>query len=114
MNVPCENSTPNTSAPVSVWVSKCTTPTGPWTVAHARIDGSVIEWSPPSTTGMNPAGRPRPTVDPVAGGEHLTDRRLDRGVRAHRVGRDDGRVAEVDHPQLGEGVDLDLEVRPRR
>src|SRR5215213_8921979 len=66
MNVPCENSTPNTSAPVSVWVSKWTTPTGPWTVAQARIDGSVIEWSPPSTTGTTPAASTWPTVDSIA------------------------------------------------
>ena len=102
MNVPCENSTPNTSSPVSVWVSKWTSPTGPCAPAQARIDGSVIEWSPPSTTGID------------AGREHLADRRLDRGVRGHRVGRDHGRVAEVDDPQLGERVDPDLEVRAGR
>ena len=49
-----------------------------------------------------------------AGGEHLAHRRLDRGVRADGVGRDHRRVAEVDYPQLGEGVELDLEVRAGR
>ena len=49
-----------------------------------------------------------------AGGEHLADGRLDRGVRDARVGRDHGRVAEVDDAQLGERVDLRLEVRARR
>ena len=66
MNVPCENSTPKTSAPVSVWVSKWTTPTGPWTPAQARIDGSVIEWSPPSTAGSTPAASTWPTVASIA------------------------------------------------
>ena len=66
MNVPCERSTPNTSAPVSVCVSKCTTPTGPWTPAHARIAGSLTEWSPPSTTGIAPAARTSPTVVSIA------------------------------------------------
>ena len=77
-------------------------PTGPCAAAHARTDGSVIEWSPPSTNGSAP------------GREHLADGRLDRGVRALRVGRDHGRVAEVDHAQLGERVDLRLEVRAGR
>ena len=66
MNVPCERSTPNTSLPVSVWVSKCTIPTGPWTAAHARTAGSVIEWSPPSTTGSTPAASTWPTVASIA------------------------------------------------
>ena len=39
---------------------------------------------------------------------------LDRRVRARRVGGQHGRVAEVDDPQLLEGVDLRLEVRPGR
>ena len=66
MNVPCENSTPNTSSPVSVWVSKWTSPTGPCAPAQARIDGSVIEWSPPSTTGITPAASTWPTVASIA------------------------------------------------
>ena len=66
MKVPCENSTPKTSSPVSVWVSKWTIPTGPWAAAHARTDGSVIEWSPPSTTGMTPAASTSPTVASIA------------------------------------------------
>ncbi len=66
MKVPCENSTPKTSAPVSVWVSKWTMPTGPWTPAQARTDGSVIEWSPPSTAGSTPAARTWPTVASIA------------------------------------------------
>ena len=49
-----------------------------------------------------------------AGVEHLADGRLDCGVRARRVGRQDGRVAVVDDPQLRERVDLRLEVRARR
>ena len=66
MNVPCENSTPNTSSPVSVWVSKWTSPTGPCAAAHARTDGSVIEWSPPRTTGITPAASTWPTVASIA------------------------------------------------
>ena len=66
MNVPCERSTPNTSSPVSVWVSKWTMPTGPCTAAHARTHGSVIEWSPPSTTGSAPAASTWPTVASIA------------------------------------------------
>jgi hypothetical protein len=43
-----------------------------------------------------------------ARGEHLTDGRLDRCMRALGIGRKHGRVAEVDHPQHGECVDLRL------
>ena len=46
--------------------------------------------------------------------DDLADRALDRIVRARRVGRDDGRVAVVDDPQLAERVDLRLEVRAGR
>ena len=102
MNVPCERSTPKTSTPVSVCVSKWTMPTGPRAAATARTAGSVIEWSPPSTNGQH------------AGGEHLPDGRLDRGVRDVRVGGDHRRVAEVDDAQLRERVDLRLEVRAGR
>ena len=49
-----------------------------------------------------------------AGGDDLPDRSLDRLVRPGSIGRDHRRVAVVDHPQLGHGVDLRLEVRPRR
>ena len=42
--------------------------------------------------------------------EHLSDRRLDRLVRASGVGGDDGRVAEVDHLQFDKGIDLRLEM----
>ena len=66
MNVPWEISTPKTSAPVSVWVSKWIIPTGPWTAAHARTEGSVIAWSPPRTTGSAPAPRTWATIASIA------------------------------------------------
>jgi hypothetical protein len=72
MNVPCERSTPKTSTPVSVWVSKWTMPTGPCTPAHARTAGSVIEWSPPSTTGSTPAASTWATVASIAACEVST------------------------------------------
>ena len=53
----------------------------------ARMSGSAIEWSPPSTIGTAPAA------------STVADRVLDRLVRAHRVGGQDRRVAEVDHAQ---------------
>ena len=102
MNVPCERSTPNTSAPVSVWVSKWTMPTGPCFAATARtrrLGDRVVA----AEHDRQRAGR-----------EHLGDGRLDRAVRDVDVGGDDRGVAEVDHAQLGEGVDLDLEVRAGR
>ena len=46
--------------------------------------------------------------------EHLTDCLLDRGVRAHGIGGQHGCVAVVDDAQLGERVDLRLEVRAGR
>jgi hypothetical protein len=46
--------------------------------------------------------------------EHLTDRRLDCLVRPSRVGRQHRSVAEVDHLQLREGVDLRIEMRAGR
>src|SRR5215207_6899751 len=49
-----------------------------------------------------------------ARGQHLADGRLDRGVRALGVGGDHGRIAEVDHPQLGERIDVRLQVRAGR
>ena len=49
-----------------------------------------------------------------AGGEYLPDDCLDRRMGPHWIGRDDRRVAEVDHGELGESVDLRLEVRPGR
>ena len=67
--VPCESSTPKTSVPVSVWVSKCTRPTGPCAAAQARTLGSEIEWSPPMTTGIGPAASTCPTVASIAAWE---------------------------------------------
>ena len=49
-----------------------------------------------------------------AGRDDLADRALDRLVRAGGIGRQDRRVAVVDHPQLGHRVDLRLEVRAGR
>ena len=66
------------------------------------MSGSAIEWSPPSTIGIAPAA------------SDLADGRLDRRVRARRVGGQHRRVAEVDDPQLLERVDLGLEVRAGR
>ncbi len=70
--------------------------------ATARTSGSAIEWSPPSTIGMAPASTTCATVSSIAA-----------CVRG-RIGRDHGRVAEVDHPQRRERVDPRLEVRARR
>ncbi len=86
MGVPCEISTPKTSPPVSVCVSKWTSASGPWTAATALTSGSAIEWSPPRTMGIAPAR------------DHLADGPLDRGMASGRIRRDDGGVAEVDHP----------------
>ena len=66
MTEPCESRAPKTSSPVSVWVSKCTRPTGPCAAAHARTFGSVIEWSPPRITGMAPAASAWATVASMA------------------------------------------------
>jgi hypothetical protein len=66
MNVPCESVDPNTSSAVSVWVSKWTIPTGPWAPAHARAQGFVIEWSPPSVNGSAPAASTSPTSASIA------------------------------------------------
>jgi hypothetical protein len=46
--------------------------------------------------------------------DDLAHQRLERRVRALRVGRKHRRVAEVDEPQLGKRVDPGLEVRPGR
>ena len=46
------------------------------------------------------------------GGQHLPDRALDRRVRADRIRRDDGCVAEVDDTELGERIDPDLNAGP--
>ena len=90
-------------APVSVWVSKWTRPTGPWTSAQARMSGSAIEWSPPRMIGIAPAA------------STCADRVLDRDVRADRVGREDRRVAEVDDPQgAAQRVDAGLAGAARR
>ena len=48
-----------------------------------------------------------------AGGEHFGDRVLDGSVGANWIGRDDGRVPEVDDPEMVGPVDLRLEVVPR-
>ena len=70
--------------------------------ATARTFASVIEWSPPRTTGTTPAATTWPTVFSIC------------GMRPHRVGRNHGGVAEVDDAELGERVDARLEVRPGR
>ena len=44
----------------SVWLSKWTSPTGPWRRAIARRIGREIEWSPPTLTGMTCASSSRP------------------------------------------------------
>ena len=69
MNVPCENSTPNTSRRCRYACRSGPSRQGRRACAQARTAGSVIAWSPPSTTGGE------------AGGQHLADGRLDRGVR---------------------------------
>lgn len=48
-----------------------------------------------------------------SGAEHLADDRLDRGVRAHRIGGHDRGVAEVDHAQCLARVDAGLEMGAR-
>jgi hypothetical protein len=48
------------------------------------------------------------------GTEHLPDRLPDGAVGAHGIGGEDGRVAVVDHPQLGERVYFRLELWPGR
>ena len=49
-----------------------------------------------------------------AGVDDLADDILDRSMRPLGIGRQHRRVAEVDDPQLGEGVDARLQVRPGR
>ena len=49
-----------------------------------------------------------------AGLDHLADGALDCLVRAGGIGREHRRVAVVDHPQHGHGVDLRLEMGPGR
>jgi hypothetical protein len=71
-------------------------------LAQARTSGSAIEWSPPSTIGIRPAPSTSPTVASMAA-----------CVRAG-VGRQDRCVAVVDDAQLGERVDVGLELRPGR
>jgi len=64
------------------------------------MSGSAIEWSPPSTTGI------------CARRQDLADGRLDGGVRADRIGRQDRRVAEVEHAQhVAQRFDPGFEVR---
>ncbi len=64
--MPWDSSAPNTVLPVSVWVSKWTSPIGPCTAAQARMSGSAIEWSPPRTTGSAPAASTWPTMRSIA------------------------------------------------
>ena len=66
------------------------------------MSGSAIEWSP--------AQHDRDG----ARGDDLADGSLDRLGGAGRVGRDHGRVAEVDDAELGEAVDARLQVRAGR
>ena len=75
MGVPCETSTPKTSVPVSVWVSKWTRPTAPWRLrAGADVGlGDRVVAAEHDRHG--------------AGGDDLADGSLDRRVRAGRVGR---------------------------
>jgi hypothetical protein len=62
IGVPCETSTPNTSVPVSVCVSKwIKADRAALRAAHARCHGSAIEWSPPSVIGITPASTTSPT-----------------------------------------------------
>ncbi len=103
MGVPWETPTPNTSSPVSVCVSKWTSPTGPCTAATAFTPASVIEWSPPSTSGIAPARTTSPTSASIAA-----------CVRAGGVGGDHGRVAVVDDAQHLAPAHLRLEVRAGR
>ena len=100
--MPCEWLEPKTLSPVSVWVSKWTSPSVPWrgrAGTHVGLSDRVI-------AAEHDRDRPR--------GEHLGDRPLDRLVRAQWIGRDDGRIAVVDDAQRREGIDLCLEVRARR
>ena len=64
---PCESSTPKTSWPVSVCVSKWIRPIGPpRREAIARMSGSAIEWSPPRMIGSAPASTTWPTSASIA------------------------------------------------
>ena len=64
----------------------------------ARRWGSVHAWSPPISSGTTP------------GLDDGRDRRLDRGVAAFRVARDDGDVAVVDARQDVERADVEVGV----
>ena len=102
MIVPCESSAPKTVSPVSVWVSKWISPTGPRRRAIARMSGSAIEWSPPRITGSAPASTTSPTIASIAS-----------CVRTGLPGSTGG-VAEVDDAQHREGIDAGLQVRAGR
>ena len=69
--------------------------------ATADAHGSVIEWSPPSVTGITPASTTSPTSVSIAACERAGSAGM------HR------RVAVVDDAQLGERIDPRLEVRAR-
>ena len=104
IGVPCERTTPRRSAAVSAWASKWMTPTAPFPrcSATAAMFGWAIEWSPPSTIGTAPAAQ-----------ISLTRRRTC-GVALGRVPRHRLGVAVVDHAEVGERVDAEPHVRPRR
>ena len=103
MNVPCERSTPNTSRPVSVWVSKWTMPTWPDAPRRPRA-------RPARRSSGRRRARPGARRHPAPGRPSTSMASCERSTSAG----DRRGVAEVDDPQLGEGVDLDLEVRAGR
>ena len=87
---------------VSVCVSKCSRPERAVPLgagADVRLGDRVVAAE---------HDRDRPRVDRLADGAQ------DGGVRGDRVGRDHGRVAEVDDAQLGHRVDAGLEVGSRQ
>ena len=116
--VPCEYGSPLYVSHRSVWESRCTRPSGPWTDATARSSASVTEWSPPIPTGSTPAATIGVDVllDPL---QRLLDvarsrRRVtvvDGGERAEDLDLLDG-VVGPDHPR-GRPDRLRPEPRPR-
>ena len=52
-----------------MWESSSTSASGPWRRARARSSASVIEWSPPSTSGEDARldERGEPLLDPPVG-----------------------------------------------
>ena len=67
-----------------MWIGSCS--------LKAAMQGMLIEWSPPSTTGKRP------------GGKDLAHAELDVGVALDRIGVDDVGVADVDHAHLSQEV----------